>query len=104
MDIKNLDKLGIYDLRNYARGIGVKSPTSKRKSKIISEIEEILKGEKQAQKSSRGRRPKHIEVKIDNNFPKREEIEIIYNKILWLVKEINEQMDKLKNLLLFSIN
>ena len=41
---ENLDKLGIYDLRSLARKVGVNSPTSKKKEKLIEEIKSIQSG------------------------------------------------------------
>lgn len=42
--VVNYDNYSIHVLRNIARGKGVKSPTTKRKSELISEIELIEKG------------------------------------------------------------
>ena len=41
---EKLDKLGIYDLRSLARKVGVNSPTSKKKEKLIEEIKSIQNG------------------------------------------------------------
>jgi hypothetical protein len=43
--VKILSLFGIHELRNYARAIGVKSPTSKCKSTLIHEITRIKNGE-----------------------------------------------------------
>jgi len=43
-DYDELNKLGVYDLRNYARIIGVKSPTTKKKAELIEKILQIHQG------------------------------------------------------------
>jgi transcription termination factor Rho len=54
-----LEKMGIYDLRNLGREVGVKSPTSKAKKEIIEEIIQIKTGLKEpAPKSKKGAPPK----------------------------------------------
>ena len=57
---KDLENLGIYDLRNYARAMGVKSPTTLKRNELIEKINQIVEGETPAQKSNKkGRPPKH---------------------------------------------
>lgn len=67
MDDSRFDKMGIYDLRNYARTIGVHSPTKLKRDELIANIKAILQGlqEPEKQKISRGRPPKH---KMDEDF------------------------------------
>ena len=45
--MENLDNLNIYELRNYARKIGVKCPTQKKKLELINEIIKIETGEQE---------------------------------------------------------
>ena len=63
MDYENM---GIYDLRNYARHIGVKSPTTLKRDELIHRINEIIEGSAPKETlSKKGRPPKH---KADSNF------------------------------------
>ncbi len=63
MDIKidYLNDLSIFALRDFARKVGVKSPTSKTKAQLIKEICEIKSGEREPDLSSsrHGRPPKN---------------------------------------------
>ena len=63
MDYENM---GIYDLRNYARHIGVKSPTTLKRDELIQKINEIIEGNAPKETLTRkGRPPKH---KADSKF------------------------------------
>mgnify|MGYP002521544843 CR=1 FL=1 len=54
------DKMSIYDLRNYARSMGVLSPTTLKRGELIVKIDEIINGKAPQQKSTnKGRPPKH---------------------------------------------
>lgn len=57
----NFDKMGIYDLRNYARSIGVPSPTKLKRKELIASINAIIEGVEKPEKpkDNRGRPPKH---------------------------------------------
>ena len=59
--IDQLDKLRIHELRDLARKMGVQSPTTLKKEQIISEIMDILSGEKQpyVTTSRQGRPPRN---------------------------------------------
>lgn len=58
---ERLEKMGVYDLRNYGREVGVQSPTSKIKSVLIDEIMEITMGKKDpSPKSKKGAPPKTL--------------------------------------------
>ena len=96
----DLEYLGVYDLRNHARSLGVKRPTQKSKEQLINEI-------LQAQtvstvlyvKSNRGR-PPNLSI---NAFGEALSSEILkekhrilnckFNKLLHLVKEISALME-----------
>lgn len=67
MDNLNFDKMGIYDLRNYARSIGVHSPTTLKRQELIACINAIIEGVKEPEKpkDGRGRPPKH---KVDDMY------------------------------------
>lgn len=62
----NFEQMGIYDLRNYARSIGVISPTKFKRDELITKITAIIEGDKPEQKkTNKGRPPKH---KIDEDY------------------------------------
>ncbi len=65
---KNLNELNIFALRDLARRTGVSSPTSKKKHELISEIVEIVSGEKKPEfsKSKQGRPPKVFGYNFEN--------------------------------------
>jgi len=54
IDVTNMR---IYELRDYARKIGVKSPTSKTKNKLINEINLISSGQLKPFVTTKGRKP-----------------------------------------------
>lgn len=63
MDYENM---GIYDLRNYARHVGVKSPTTLKRDELIQKINEIIEGNAPKETlTKKGRPPKH---KADSKF------------------------------------
>jgi hypothetical protein len=72
-----LEKMGIYDLRNLGREVGVKSPTSKAKKEIIDEIIKIKTGLMEpAPKSKKGAPPKSSymgKINLDSIEPKSAE-------------------------------
>ncbi|MGN1221728.1 MAG: hypothetical protein ACI4TT_00670 [Christensenellales bacterium] len=56
----DFEKMGIYDLRNYARSIGVISPTKFKRDELIQKITAIIMGEEpEKKKTNKGRPPKH---------------------------------------------
>lgn len=57
-----LEKLGIYELRNVARQIGVYSPTLYKKGELINKVLSIISGEEEryVKVTKQGRPPKHI--------------------------------------------
>ncbi|HAJ77806.1 MAG TPA: hypothetical protein DCO89_01905 [Clostridiales bacterium] len=57
---KNYENMGIYDLRNYARVMGVHSPTTLKRAELIEKINEIINGKTpDAKKTNKGRPPRH---------------------------------------------
>ena len=54
MNVKNMR---IYELRDFARKVGVQSPTSKKKDVLIKEIEAIMSGKAKPHKTVKGRKP-----------------------------------------------
>lgn len=56
----DFENMGIYDLRNYARSIGVISPTKLKRDELIQKITAIIGGEEpEKKKTNKGRPPKH---------------------------------------------
>ena len=57
---QNLDDMSIFALREFARRVGVASPTSKKKEQLIAEILEIREGKRQPALNTQkhGRPPK----------------------------------------------
>ncbi len=63
---KNFENMGIYDLRNYARAIGVKSPTTLKRNELIEKINGIIEGVvPKSAVSKKGRPPRH---KINDDY------------------------------------
>ena len=57
---KNYENMGIYDLRNYARVMGVHSPTILKRAELIERINEIINGKTpDVKKTNKGRPPRH---------------------------------------------
>lgn len=72
-DILQFEQMGIYDLRNYARSIGVLSPTKLKRDQLICKINAIIQGEQpQQKKTNKGRPPKqpiNEQAKLDYLLP-----------------------------------
>lgn len=90
------EKMGIYYLRNLAREMGIKSPTTKKKSQIIDEIVN-LKPKAGLMQTKRGRPPLHkVEIEFENNLKNKNFV----IKQLYLLKKLNEkQHEVIKNLI-----
>ena len=94
-DKEQLQKLSVYDLRNVAREIGVKAPTTLTKQALIEEILQIESGKKQPSAPTKRGRP--IKNYIDNNADKilsdiREKQAIKKQIIDCILKEIEEKL------------
>ena len=96
-DREGLEKIGVYDLRNIAREVGVKAPTALRKNELIEEILQIESGKKPPHElSKRGRPSKNsfcssIKSTIsvsDKNAIKKEFIDSILEEIKRKLYEI----------------
>lgn len=61
--VEKLQNLGVYELRELARNLGVSSPTTKKRNELCEEILKILSGEKivHEKKTNKGRPPKSIQ-------------------------------------------
>lgn len=64
--MKFYEDLNIYELRDIARKIGVKNPTTKKRDVLVKEIEQIKRGELQPYFSTtkQGRPAKNLNLKI----------------------------------------
>ena len=95
---EELENIGIYNLRNYARKLGVKAPTKKVKAQLIKEILMIYNKElKPVEKANMGRKVKNAYfVTLENIFflKDKEEKELNIKKLL---NDINLRMEQLKN-------
>lgn len=87
----DLSNMRIYELRDYARNVGVKSPTTKLKDELIKEINEILEGKAEPKTNNKGRRPKTTYY-IDNKSQ-----EIMLEELGKLKQDINNQIDSFCN-------
>lgn len=79
-----LSSLGIYELRELARDLGVVSPTSKEKQSLIEEILQIIYGENydSLENLTKGRPTKHKkETDWLNVFGKEGQREVFYGKL-----------------------
>ncbi len=78
LSAEELKKLGIFELRNAAREIGVKSPTTYNKSDLVIEMQKVFNGEiAPAAKSKRGRPPKGYQAinEVDKAETQKEPME-----------------------------
>lgn len=94
-----LKNLGIYELRELARNVGVVSPTTKKRKQLEEEIIKISKGELApvTNPSRKGRPPKSIR-KIENV------VDVFIPKELWEINLNKKMEEKLDNVLNFNSN
>lgn len=100
--IEVLRNLGVYELRELARNIGVSSPTTKKRKQLEQEILKISKGEiiPAGKQTNKGRPPKSIK-KVENVldiFVPKELLELTLNK------KIDTQLEGLLKLSANSLN
>ena len=94
MEMIYYEKLGIYDLRNAARELGVERPTTLKKSELIAQIEKIKSGEKEPCFSTLGRYPIKKPISkgnIENSI--KNEVERLYKFAKNLAKEFGVEID-----------
>lgn len=73
---KDFERMGIYDLRNYARLVGVKAPTTLKRDELIEKINQIIEGgAPKAEITKKGRPPRHkqtdeymLDIILPNNM------------------------------------
>lgn len=85
VDVTNMR---IYELRDYARKIGVKSPTSKTKSTLINEINLINEGKLKPFNTVKGRKPIISFALTEKN------LQFINNELTKMKISINKTLDK----------
>ncbi len=97
---QNLQELGIFEIRNIAREVGVYSPTTLKKQELIDKIMKVINGEEEpyVKKTKQGRPPKNIttindfiEVIVPKKTlePKQESPKTFFNVFNDNVKSIN---------------
>ena len=94
-----LKKMGIYELRELARQVGVESPTTKKRAELCEQILKISSGEIKPSHSSvnKGRPPKSISRVLGL-------VEDIFPKELLTVKPERPKEPVLSNFLILSQN
>ena len=73
---KDFENMGIYDLRNYARVVGVKAPTTLKRDQLIEKINQIIEGNlPKSEATKKGRPPRHkandeflMDIMLPNNM------------------------------------
>jgi len=88
-----LENMHIYDLRELARNVGVRSPTTLRKADIILAICQIEQGILQPHKPKVGRKPKKRIAKRE--YISKENIEVLRQRNLSLIDENQKLTDTL---------
>lgn len=94
-----LKNLGVYELRELARNVGVSSPTTKKRKQLEQEILKISKGEllPQSKKTNKGRPPKSIK-KVENV------LDVFVPKELLEIKLTKKEDEKINEILRFNSN
>lgn len=87
----NVSNMRIYELRDYARKVGVKSPTSKTKEVLINEINAILSGKEKPYKTVKGRKPL-VSFALD-----RKNQEFLTAQLEKIKQNVNKSLDSLIN-------
>lgn len=87
----NYNDLRIYELRDFARSIGVRQSTTKTKSELIEAIKDIESGKVKPFKTIHGRKPINS-VLIESNTKLK-----LHNEIEKLRKKVNAALDGLLN-------
>lgn len=101
-NMDNFENYTIYELRNYARQVGVKSPTTKKRQDLLCEIEKINKGEIiPLTNNKKGRPCKNVNKSVlsDSGFKRvvcvdEEELKSILAEIKMLHKRLLLILDK----------
>jgi len=66
--LENLNNLGIYELREVAREVKVKSPTTKKRDELVELILKAQSGSLSEVASNKGRKPKKFKVLVPNEI------------------------------------
>ena len=94
---ENLKEINVYSLRSLARQIGVKSPSTLNKQKLIDEIIEINNGSKTPNATKKVGRPPKSFAKVENVIDKKiiNEEEIKKKFIDKILKEIEKKLNEI---------
>lgn len=101
---EQLDQINIHALRNIAREVGVRSPTSLNKQPLIDEIMQIASGNKQPHRSTRGGR--HVKNFVIEDINNQKDSELVRIKkginakvkkefIDFVLKEVEKKLNEL---------
>ena len=89
IDIKRLYALGIYELREIGRIVGVKSPTSQRRDVLLSGIKARIKSGNFERGPVRGRKPRGMNLDVSKIMNSEEGISPYVNSVL--ARDVTEQ-------------
>lgn len=94
---ENLKEINVYSLRSLARQIGVKSPSTLNKQKLIDEIIEINNGSKTPNATRKAGRPAKSFANFDNIVDKKivDADEIKKKFINSILKEIEKKLNEI---------
>ena len=100
--LKNLNRVSVHGLRNIARELGVKAPSTLNKSTLIKEIIDIKSGNKQPYSLSKKGRPPKASYCIQNFERKIENVPVNQNKLKnkekrRIIKSILQEIEKKLN-------
>lgn len=104
----NYEKYSIFELRKIARGMGIKSPTTKKHAELVKEIELNRFNNENVVKKNKGRPSKNYfllddilkkECKLpnDNIIINKNKLILVFNYLEKLTNALNELCEKLDN-------
>lgn len=95
--VEKLNEANLYSLRNLAREVGVKSPTSLRKCELIKEIIDIKSGKRQPCTQTKKGRPVKSTIENKNFSPNQKDIKTEKQIKKEHIKSILKEMEKTLN-------
>ena len=99
--MQNLEEYSIYELRQIARSMGVKAPTTKKHSELIDEIKKIQNKEIAPIKTTKGRPAKTYNIELcKKTLQENEIIQLNKTDIKKHLEEIQKSLDKIKKIFL----
>lgn len=95
---ESLDEISLYDLRRFAKEMGVKSPSMLRKKELIEAIIDVKRGNKLPDKSKKGRPCKKSFLgKEPNDDARFDEVISECEKLIKLRQELKEDVERILN-------